>query len=277
MISSDGSVLAEDTRLAIIGGGRMGEAIIAGLVARQAVESSNITVVDPSSEPRETLTDTYGVACVDAVHELSTGLDVVLLAVKPQALPSVLPKLASLADSTLVVSIAAGVSTTRLEAMLPQATAVVRVMPNTPVMAGQGMSVICPGADASDEHVALVQALFGSVGKTVILAEELLDAATAVSGCGPAYMAIVIDALTRAGVQHGLTREAAQALVVQTMRGTADLLEKTGVHPAQLVDDVASPGGATAAAIEALEEAGLRSAFSRAVTAAVLRARELSP
>lgn len=276
MTSSAGSALDKNTRLAIIGGGRMGEAIIAGLVAQQAVESSNITVVDPSSERREVLTGTYGVLCVATSQELLPGFGIVLLAVKPQALSSVLPKLTSLIDSTLVVSIAAGVTTTRLEAMLPQSTAVVRVMPNTPVMAGQGMSVICPGADASDEHVAIVQALFGSVGKTILLTEEHLDAATAVSGCGPAYMAIVIDALTRAGVQHGLTREAAQALVIQTMRGTADLLEATGVHPAQLVDDVASPGGATAVAIEALEEAGLRSSFAKAVNAAVLRARELN-
>lgn len=276
MTSGSGPGLAKDTRLAIIGGGRMGEAIIAGLMAKQAVESSNISVVEPSLPRREILTDTYGVPCVATVQDLSAGFDVLLLAVKPQALPSVLPKLISLIDSTLVVSIAAGVTTNRLETMLPQSTPVVRVMPNTPVMAGQGMSVICPGASASDQHVALVQALFASVGQTALLTEELLDAATAVSGCGPAYMAIIIDALTRAGVQHGLSRDAAQALVVQTMRGTADLLDATGVHPAQMVDDVASPGGATAAAIAALEGAGLRSAFSKAVNAAVLRARELN-
>ncbi|MCL4554650.1 MAG: pyrroline-5-carboxylate reductase [Actinobacteria bacterium] len=277
MTSSAGLALARETRLAVIGGGRMGEAIIAGLVSSGALESSSITVVEPSPGRRSVLTDTYGVLCFPTPQEIETGFDVALLAVKPQALPSVLPKLAPIVGSALVISIAAGVTTTRLESVLPQATAVVRVMPNTPVMAGQGMSVICPGAEVSDEQIALAQALFGSVGETIILAEQHLDAATAISGCGPAYMAIVIDALTRAGVQHGLSREAAQALVVQTMRGTADLLETTGAHPAQLADDVASPGGATAAAIAALEESGLRSAFAKAVNAAVTRAKELNP
>lgn len=254
----------------------MGEAIIAGLVSNGAMDPSNITVVDPSPDRRKVLADAYGVLCFSVPQEISTAFDVALLAVKPQALPSVLPKLAPMIGSALVISIAAGVTTARLESVLPQATAIVRVMPNTPVMAGQGMSVICPGAEASDEHIALAKGLFGSVGETIILTEEHLDAATAISGCGPAYMAIVIDALTRAGVQHGLSREAAQALVVQTMRGTADLLAATGVHPAQLADDVASPGGATASAIEALEEAGLRSAFAKAVNAAVIRAKELN-
>jgi pyrroline-5-carboxylate reductase len=175
----------------------------------------------------------------------------------------------------LVVSIAAGISIARLESLLPAGTPVVRVMPNTPAMVGAGMSVVSGGSEANAEQVDLVRALFDELGDAVVLDERFQDAAGAISGCGPAYVALFVDALSRAGVRHGLSRDVAQHLAVQTLAGTAKLIEVTGQHPEQLVDAVTSPGGTTIAALEVLEARGFRAALADAVTAAVARSREL--
>ena len=263
-------------RLAIVGGGRMGEAIVAGLLAADAVSVEAIVVAEPETRRRETLRAAHGVLCVAAGVEAVQGADIVLLAVKPQLIDSVVSDLAPhVAPQTLIVSIAAGIACARLESMLVEGTAVVRVMPNTPVFAREGMSVVSGGAAASPEQVELVRELFSSVGKAVVLDERYQAAATAVSGSGPAYVALFIDALARAGVRHGLTRETAELLAVQTVRGTAALLEATGQHPEQLIDAVCSPGGTTIAAIERLEAGGLRAAVADGVAAAVARTREL--
>jgi pyrroline-5-carboxylate reductase len=206
-----------------------------------------------------------------AAHEA----DIIILAVKPQIIDEVAAVISDSARERLVVSIAAGISCARLESLLPAGTAVVRVMPNTPAMVGEAMSVVSGGSEASDEQIDLVRELFGLLGKSVVLDEHFQDAATAISGSGPAYVSLFIDALARAGVRQGLPRDVAQELAVQTVRGTAELLEHTGMHPEQLVDAVSSPGGTTIAAIEALESGGLRTAVSDAVAAAVKRAREL--
>ena len=175
----------------------------------------------------------------------------------------------------LVVSIAAGISCARLESLLPDGTAVVRVMPNTPALVREGMSVVSGGTEASAEHVDFVREIFSVLGDAIVLDERYQDAATAVSGSGPAYVALFIDALTRAGVRHGLSREVAERLAVRTVAGTAALIDITGQHPEQVIDGVASPGGTTIAGIEALESGGVRAAVSAAVTAAVGRAKEL--
>lgn len=262
-------------RLAVIGGGRMGEAIVAGLLRKSALDSSEIVVAEPSDKRRAVLEETYGVECVARGADAAEDAMIVLLAVKPQVIDSVVTQIADRLRGAIVVSIAAGITCARLESMLPAQTVVVRVMPNTPAMVEQAMSVVSGGTEATDEHVELVQRLFSAVGQTVVLPESHQDAATAIAGCGPAYMAMVVDALARAGVRHGLSREIAQALAVQTMRGTADLLKETGMHPEQLIDGVTSPGGSTIAAIEALETLGLRAAIAGAVRAAVERSREL--
>ena len=260
--------------LAVVGGGRMGEAIVQGLIGASVVEPDRITVAEPLAARREELSAAHGVRCVaDAADALPA--DIAVLAVKPQVIDAVVAALSEKLSGSLVVSIAVGVSCARLESALPAGTAVVRVMPNTPALVGEGMSVVSGGGEASEEQVSLVRALFASLGRAIVLEERYQDAAAAISGSGPAYFALVIDALARAGVRQGLPRDIAQTLAVQTMRGTASLIEHTGSHPEAVVDAVSSPGGTTIAAIEALENGGVRGAFSEAVAAAMRRAKEL--
>ena len=261
--------------LAIIGGGRMGEAIAAGLTSSQALEASRIAVAEPSAARREVF-ERQGIAAVADGHEIAGQAEMVLMAVKPQVFDAVLVHVADeLSDDAIVVSIAAGISTARVESHLRAGIAVVRVMPNTPAMVGAGMAVVSGGSAASDEQVERVRSLFEAVGSALVIDERYQDAATAISGSGPAYVALVIDALARAGVAQGLTRDVAQALAVATVSGTAELLAATGMHPEELVDAVASPGGTTIAAVGALEAGGLRSTIAEAVAAAVRRAKEL--
>jgi pyrroline-5-carboxylate reductase len=266
--------LRYDGTLAVIGGGRMGEAIVGGLIGSQAIAASSITIAEPSASRREALARDLGVRCVASGIE-ALPADIVLLAVKPQVMDAVVGSLAASLGGALVVSIAAGISSARLESELPAGTAVVRVMPNTPALVGEAMSVVSGGSEASEEQVELVARLFGLLGDSVVLAEGYQDAATAVSGSGPAYFALVVDALARAGVRQGLPREVAQKLATQTMFGTAKMLAETGMHPEALIDGVASPGGTTIAAVEALEARAVRAAFAEAVAAAVQRAKEL--
>jgi len=262
-------------RLAVIGGGRMGEAIVAGLVSSRGLAAERIVVAEPSEARRTYLASSHGVAVVADGADAVKGADVVILAVKPQVIDAVLTALAPSLRGSLVVSIAGGVTCARVESMLPAGTAVVRVMPNTPALVGQGMSLISGGEEADADQIATVAGLFGCVGEVIVLDESLQDAGTAISGCGPAYMALVIDALSRAGVREGLTREVAQMLALTTMRGTVALIEQTGQHPEQVIDAVSSPGGSTIAAITELEAHGVRAAFADAVRAAVDRSREL--
>lgn len=263
-----------DGSLAIIGGGRMGEAIVSGLVGSGVVAASRVTVVAPAEARRDELSAAYGVRCVGSGAD-ALPADVVILAVKPQVIDGVVTELSAALAGSLVVSIAVGISCARLEALLPDSTPVVRVMPNTPAMVRQGMSVVSGGTEPTADQIDLVRQLFAALGRAVVLDERYQDAAAAISGSGPAYFAIVIDALARAGVRHGLARDVAQLLAVQTMRGTGELIEHTGLHPEALVDAVTSPGGTTIAAVEALETRAIRAAFAEAVAAAVNRAKEL--
>lgn len=271
--------MAGDTRrvegsLGIIGGGRMGEAIVGGLLRAGVVDAGAVTIADPSKDRRETLSRELGVTLVaDAADVLPS--DIVILAVKPQVIDEVVSDVASALSESLVVSIAAGVSCARLESLMPPGTAVVRVMPNTPALVGEAMSVVSGGTEATAEQIEQVSTLFSALGSVIVLDERYQDVATAISGSGPAYFALVIDALARAGVRQGLARDVAQQLATQTMFGTAALLQGTGMHPEALIDGVASPGGTTIAAVEALEARALRSAFGEAVAAAVARAKEL--
>lgn len=260
--------------MTVIGGGRMGEAIVRGLLSAGSVAPDRVTIAEPSATRRDELAETYGVSCVADGSEAHPA-DVALIAIKPQIADAVVGGLSEELGSSLVVSIVAGFSCARLESLLPDGTAVVRVMPNTPAMVGEGMAVVSGGAAASPEQVILVESLFAQIGRSAVVDERYQNAATAISGSGPAYFALVIDALARAGVRQGLPRDVAQVLAVQTMLGTARLLAETGVHPAVLVDNVASPGGTTIAAIEALEAGGLRAAFAEAVAVNVARSEEL--
>lgn len=261
--------------LAIVGGGKMGEAILSGLLASGALKPEGITVCEPSATRREELAAAHHVRCVSSASEAFPA-DIVLLAVKPQVMDDVVRGISHLVGDSLVISIAAGVPCARIEALVPAGTAVVRVMPNTPAMVGEAMSVVSGGSSASVEQVELVCALFGLIGKALVLDERYQNAATAISGSGPAYFALVIEALARAGVRAGLQRNVAESLAVQTMLGTAKLIVESGMHPAALIDAVASPAGTTIAAVEALEARGVRAAFAEAVDAALIRAEELA-
>ena len=261
--------------LAIIGGGRMGEAIAGGLISSGMLTADAIVIAEPVEVRRVELSAAHGVRCVADAAEAAYGADIVMLAVKPQVIDAVVASIAGELGDALVISIAAGISCARLESHLPTGTAVVRVMPNTPALVHEGMSVISGGSEATAEQVDLVRELFSALGKAIVLDERHQDAATAISGSGPAYVAMVIDSLARAGVRHGLPRQVAEDLALQTVTGTAVLIDRTGQHPEQVIDGVASPGGTTIAAIEALEAGGLRAAFAAAVTAAVKRAKEL--
>ena len=261
--------------LAVVGGGRMGEAIVAGLLAAGTLDADRIAVAEPAAARRDVF-ERHGVRTASDAHDIVAGAEIVLLAVKPQVIDAVLAHLADDLDpGAIVVSIAAGITTARLESLLAERTAVVRVMPNTPAMVGAGMAIVSGGREASDEQVERVRALFEAIGATLVLDERYQDAATAISGSGPAYAAIIIDALAAAGVRQGLPRDVAQRLAIETLRGTGELLARSGMHPAELVDAVSSPGGTTIAAVEALEAGGLRSAIFDAVAAATARAKEL--
>lgn len=261
--------------LAVIGGGRMGAAIVGGLVASGAVEAGRIVVAEPDEARRADLARETGVRAVADGRDALSGAAVALLAVKPQAMQAVIADLADALAPTLVVSIAAGWSTARIEGLLPAGTAVVRVMPNTPALVGEGVALISAGSETSAAQLELVRALFSSIGTALVIDEKLQDAGTAISGSGPAYVALVVDALARAGVAQGLSRDVAERLAIDTMLGTAVLLKETGMHPSQVIDAVASPGGTTIAALERLEAGGVRAAFADAVSAAVRRSSEL--
>jgi pyrroline-5-carboxylate reductase len=262
-------------KLAVVGGGRMGEAIVAGLVRASVLAPAEIVIAEPDASRRENLAAEHGVGVVAHGAEALHGVDVAILAVKPQVLDAVLASLAPAVGDALVVSIAAGMTCARIESLLPAGTRVVRVMPNTPALVGAGMSIISGGTEASAADVAIVETLFGALGDAVVLPEAQQDACTAISGCGPAYMALFIDALARAGVREGLTRELGERLALQTMAGTVELIRATGQHPEEVIDAVSSPGGSTIAAITELEARGVRAAIASAVRAAVVRSREL--
>jgi pyrroline-5-carboxylate reductase len=260
--------------IAIIGAGNMGGAVLAGLLeAGHAPES--VIVVEAREEQAAALREKHGVRTLPAA-EAAAEADVVVLGVKPYGVVPVLESIASaLRPGTTVVSLAAGVPTSAMEPAVPDGVSVVRVMPNTPALVGEGMSAVAGGAKATSEAVATAADLMGAVGKVVTVPESQIDAVTAISGSGPAYVFMVAEAWIEAGVHLGLTRDDATTLVIQTLAGSAKLLE-SGTHPAILREQVTSPGGTTAAALGALEQNGLRAAFLDATRAAFVRSQELS-
>lgn len=265
--------------LGIVGCGRMGEALLARLLESGAYDADRITVADASAERIAQLVDRYEVAgdSGEEANAAALAADTVLLAVKPQVLPAVLERDGdAVRDDALVVSIAAGFTTERLDDLLPGAPAIVRVMPNTPALIGEGASVVAPGPRATDEHVERVGELMAPLGLVRTLPESQIDAVTAVSGSGPAYVFLLAEALAEAGVLQGLSRDDAVALANQTVAGAGALLVADRGSATELREQVTSPGGTTAAALRELEQGGMRAALLDAVDAAVRRARELS-
>jgi len=265
-------------RIAVIGGGRIGEALLAGLL-ESGRASKDLVVVEMMPARAEFLRERLGIRVTDSVADAAGCADLVVVAVKPGDVDAVLTEVskAGLDDRTRVlVSLAAGVTTARLEAKLPAGFPVVRVMPNTPMLVGQGMSAIAPGAHADAAQLEQVSQMLAAVGKVVTVAETQMDAVTAVSGSGPAYFFLVVEAMVEAGVGLGLSREVATQLVVQTMLGSAALLEESGQDAAELRAAVTSPAGTTAAAVRELERCGVRSAFIEGLHAARERSAELA-
>jgi pyrroline-5-carboxylate reductase len=263
-------------KIAFLGAGNMAGALIKGLLHAGACEPSEIFAVDVRPPRLEELHELHGIRVGRELAEATAWADVVVLATKPQVFDRVLPIVgASLRPETLVVSIAAGVPIEAMEARFPSGTRVVRTMPNTPALVDAGATAISAGTHAQDEDLALVQRIFDSVGVTVVLEESLLDAVTGLSGSGPAYIFLIIEALADAGVKVGLHRDSAQLLAAQTVLGSAKLLIETGEHPGRLKDQVTSPGGTAIAGLHTLEAGGLRTTLIDAVESATNRSKEL--
>jgi pyrroline-5-carboxylate reductase len=260
-------------KLGAIGGGVMGEAIISRLLTQGTYHSDEIIVSEPTLQRREFLQQQYGVQVTDD-NNLAAKAPVLLLAIKPQVFDRVVEALNHPNPTQLVISILAGVDTVRLERAFPNQP-VVRAMPNTPATVGAGMTAIAAGNCIQPQDLALATKIFQAVGEVVTVPESLMDAVTGLSGSGPAYVAIAIEALADGGVAAGLPRAIADQLALQTVIGTAQLLNESGLHPAQLKDRVTSPGGTTIAGVTKLEQAGFRSALIEAVIAAARRSREL--
>jgi pyrroline-5-carboxylate reductase len=262
-----------EIKLGFIGVGNMGGAIIRGLLAGNFVPRENLVYYDPDPA-RQARMDELGVAAALDSPEVMHS-PVVVLAVKPQVLAPVLAGVKDFARPWhLIISIAAGVPLAVLEEAFP-GSRVIRVMPNTPTLVGAGMAALAPGRDVTPEDLALALELFQAVGQAVVVEEKLLDAVTGLSGSGPAFVAMFIEALADGGVKMGLPRPLALTLATQTVLGTARLCHEEQMHPAILKDLVTSPGGTTIAGIHALESKGFRGVVMDAVTAAAARSKEL--
>ncbi|MDR0782827.1 MAG: pyrroline-5-carboxylate reductase [Propionibacteriaceae bacterium] len=259
---------------AILGVGMMGEALLVGLIWA-GIDPARLRAADARPERCDQVRDTHGV-WVGTVKEASQGADTVIIAVKPQDVVPLLTTIApELGQETLVISLAAGVTLATLEANLNPGQAVIRVMPNTPTLIGEGMAVLSPGQAVADEQMERAVGMLSAVGKAQVLPETFMDAVTALSGSGPAYLMYLAEAMIEAGVSLGLDNDTATALVKQTLSGSSRLLAESSVTPTILRERVTSPGGTTAAAIQALENRAVKPAFIAAIDAAARRSQEL--
>jgi len=271
--------MLRDKTLAVLGAGMMGGALARGLVACGAMPASGIRLFDTHGAKAESLIAELGSGALAApsAQAAIADADLILLAVKPPMIAGVLTEIAPFVSSSqLLISIAAGIRLAKMEALLPGDIPVVRTMPNTPCLVGKGATALSRGAHATEEHLRLAQSLFAAVGLSVVVPETLLDAVTGLSGSGPAYVYLIIEALADGGVKEGLTRDTARLLAAQTVLGAAQMVLSSDEHPAQLKDNVTTPGGTTIAALHVLERAGLRTALIDAIQAAAERSRELS-
>jgi pyrroline-5-carboxylate reductase len=262
-------------KIGIIGCGNMGEAILRGL--HQKGMAKGIVVSELRSDRRDAIKKTYGVETLSDNRAVASQVQVVILAVKPQELKGVLQEIApALEPSTLLISIAAGASLGAIASILAKDVRLIRAMPNIAALALESATALSPGAEVSAADLAQAREIFNAMGKTVIVSESLMDAVTGMSGSGPAYVSLFIEALADGGVRMGLPRKDALEMAIQTVLGTARLLTEQGEHPAHLKDRVASPGGTTIAGIAALEAKGFRGAVMEAVAAATQRSKELA-
>jgi pyrroline-5-carboxylate reductase len=266
----------KNKKIAVIGAGNMGEALVAGMLAARVVRPDDIHATDVVAERLDRLKARYQIRVGLENKAAAAWADIVILAVEPQILDDVLDNLhAELTKDKLMISVAAGFPIARIVARLTPGVRVIRSMPNTPSVVLAGVSALALGGGVSEEDAQVARAIFESVGKVVIIEERLMDAVTGLSGSGPAYLFLIIEALADGGVKMGLPREVALGLASQTLLGAARMVLETGEHPARLKDTVASPGGTTIAGLHALEGGCLRASVMDAVEAATKRSQDL--
>jgi len=261
--------------VAILGTGVMGSTLLSGLI-RAGRDPAQLLITGRNVERAQELADRYGVSLMSNV-DAARAADTLVLVVKPQDMEGLLAEIHThVSAGALVVSLAAGITTGFLEERLPVGTAVVRVMPNTPALVDEGMAAVSPGQHCDDVHLGEAEELLRSCGKVLRVAEKHLDAVTAISGSGPAYIFYVVEAMIEAGVLLGMPRTTSTELVVQTLYGAATMLKETGQHPTVLREQVSSPGGTTMAAVRQLDDHKVRAAFVTAMEAAAERSKQLA-
>lgn len=270
--------MLNDKKIAIIGSGTMGQAIAGGLLHSGKVSKEQLRSTDRSRTIAETMSSKFGISCVTSNIEVASWADVIILCVKPKDIEKVVEQLKNrdaLAHNPLIISIAAGISTSFIENITGKSSIVLRAMPNTPCFIGKGMTVVCKGSNASDENVLIAKEIFSTMGRFTELEEKHMDTVTGLSASGPAFIYIIIEALADGGVMRGLPRQTAIELVAQMTLGAAEMVLATGKHPAALKDDVTTPAGCTIAGILALEDGRIRSVLARGVETAAKVAGEL--
>jgi pyrroline-5-carboxylate reductase len=264
-------------RVAILGAGTIGESLLAGLLSAGWRAPAEIVVTARREHRVAELAERHGVEATLSNPEAVAGAALVTIAVKPQDFPALLGEIGGLLDQRqTVLSVAAAIPTASIEQRIAPGVPVVRAMPNAPATVHEGIAGICAGAHADEQHLALAEDVLSHLGSVVRVPERYMDAVTAVSGSGPAYFALLAEAMIEAGLLLGLSRDVTTQLVVQTMLGTAHLLRDEQMHPVELREAVTSPGGTTIRAIRELEQAGVRAAFLNAIQAAMERSRELA-
>jgi pyrroline-5-carboxylate reductase len=263
-------------RLAVLGAGKLGEALIRGLIDAGVVRAEQVTVTAAHPERVARLTGELGVRGAASNAEAAAGAGTLILSVKPQSVPAVLSELRSVLEpSQLLVSVAASVGSAFIEKHLDRPVPVIRAMPNTPALIRMGMTALAAGRHATREHIEAALHLFRPLGRTVIVDEKHMDAVTALSASGPAFIYIIIESLAEGGVKVGLPRELATELAAQTVLGAGAMVLETGEHPAKLKDLVTTPAGCTIDGIEQLEEGGIRVTLIKTIVRATRRAKEL--
>jgi pyrroline-5-carboxylate reductase len=270
-------VTEKEKRVAFLGTGKMGEALVSGLIRAGGRSPGEIMVTARREERARELSERHGVASTLSNQEAASWAPTLVLTVKPQDMEDLLDQVGSaVAEEHLVISFAAGIRTSFIEHRLTARVPVVRVMSNVPVLVDEAMSVVSPGGYAEDKHLAVAEELLGYVGRVIRLSEVHQDAVTATSGSGPAYFALLAEAMIDGCILLGLSRDVATELIVQTMLGSAKMLRDTGKHPVEIREMVTSPGGTTIAAVRQLEQDGVRAAFLNAIDAARKRSAELA-
>jgi len=267
----------DERKIAILGAGQIGEALVGGLLSSGWRDPGEVSASTRREERAAELRERHGISVTLSNAEAAAGAALVVIAVKPQDIEALLDEVGPLIQpEQTVLSIAAAIPTAAIERHLNAGVPVVRAMPNTPAVVHEGMAGVCAGSHADEEHLTLAEEALRHLGAVVRVSEPYVDAVTAVSGSGPAYFALLAEAMIEAGILLGLSREVSTQLVVQTMLGTAKQLRDLGMHPVELREMVTSPGGTTIAAIRELEQAGVRAAFLNAIQAAMDRSRELA-